>query len=429
MEETLNSIYEKFLDCTGVSIDTRSIADGNLFFGLKGPNFNGNLYAKDALQKGASFAIVDDPALAVISDPRYILVPDSLEILQQLARHHRGKFKGHVFALTGSNGKTTTKELMIRALAPTFKVHGTEGNLNNHLGVPLTLLRLPMDTDIAVIEMGANKVGDIVELCNIALPTHGLITNIGIAHAEGFGGREGIIRGKSELFDFLLKTQGTVFINDEDHVISNMGKRFTDPKRYPNKQCVLSEAAPVVKYEDANHKIHTTTLTGEYNFLNIAAAIHVADFFGVDVDKIHHAITSYVPDNNRSQILTLGSNKIILDAYNANPDSMRAAIRSLLQFDAARKIALLGSMKELGDLGKAMHTEIFHLGSDNGIQDACFVGEEFLSLKEADDSFFNNVDGLIEFLKAHPIANSTVLIKGSRSIEMEKLINVKEIWN
>ena len=428
MDQNIVQIYDKFLTCSGVSIDTRTISQGNLFFGIKGPNFDGNAYAHKALQAGAKYAIVDGEINK--TDDRFIKVEDTLKTLQDLAIYHRQQFKGQVFALTGSNGKTTTKELIIRVLATKYRVQGTMGNLNNHLGVPLTLLALEKNTEIAIIEMGANKVGDIAELCGFADPTHGLITNIGTAHIEGFGGREGVIRGKSELFDHLRKKSGVVFINQYDHILNNMSKRFTDPHIYPGDGCRFKHAKPFVEYADEQDRIHATQLIGEYNYINIAAALSVGQYFGIDMDEAHEAICTFEPSNNRSQLVHAGTNKIILDAYNANPDSMKAAIDNLKHFHADRKVVLLGSMKELGDISDEMHREIVNITSNSEIHQIKFVGEEFHQISEANNpDFFSSSDDLIAYLKEHPISNSTVLIKGSRSNEMEKLIKVSEIWH
>lgn len=429
MEVNLKDIYNKFLQCRGVSIDTRTISKDDLFFGLKGPNFDGNKYASKALENGARFVVVDDPD--VVDGEKYILVENSLLTLQELALHHRKQFKGHVFALTGSNGKTTTKELIVLALSSKYKVQGTQGNLNNHLGVPLTILGLNADTDIAVIEMGANKVGDIAELCAIALPTHGLITNIGIAHAEGFGGREGIIRGKSELFDFIRKNEGHVFINKEDEVLNNMAKRFNAPQFFPSVHSQFKAASPYVEYLDRQNEPHIAQLIGAYNFANIAAALAVALFFDVPENVAHQAVTQYNPSNNRSQVMELGTNKIILDAYNANPDSMRGALDNLKSFGEGKKLAFLGAMKELGELSEELHRDILERAMDTGIDMAMFVGEEFEAIRNAENPscFYSNVEALISYLKKHPISDAIVLIKGSRSIEMEQLTQNKDIWH
>lgn len=429
MKDSIKSLYDRYSECTGVSTDTRKIEPGNMFFALKGPNFNGNKYARQAIESGAKYAVVDDHSFGG-EDDGCILVDDSLEALQNLATCHRSRFDGHVLAITGSNGKTTTKELISRVLATSFKVHCTAGNLNNHIGVPLTLLSMSLDTEIAVVEMGANHLGEIASYSEIAKPTHGIITNLGTAHVGEFGGRENLIRAKSELFDFLRKNKGVPFINTRDEVLSNMSRRFQNPVLFPDKNCQLKSSAPFVQYEGADGKLHGTHLVGGYNYMNASAALAVGAYFEVDMQKAMEAIDTYRPENNRSQIVTLGTNTVILDAYNANPDSTRVALDNLSTFDNPRKLALLGDMKELGEYSADEHVSIHRHISENKIPKAFFVGEEYLkALGSLEGRVFLSVDELISFLKKHPISNSTVLIKGSRSMAMEKLTEIKEIWN
>lgn len=422
-------LYSKYLQCAGVSIDTRKINLGDLFFALKGPNFDGNKYAEKALAEGAAYAVVDDPLLA--DKPQMILVDNVLTALQEIATHHREQFNGHVLAITGSNGKTTTKELVYRVLATTFKVHCTVGNLNNHIGVPLTLLVMDLSSEIAIIEMGANHLGEIANYCEIAQPTHGVITNLGTAHIGEFGGRENLIRAKSELFEYLRKNEDLVFINNEDEVLSNMAKRFQAPILFPANDFVFQRSSPYVQYVDEGGKEHNTHLVGKYNFMNASAAMAIGKFFGVIAERAHGAIDSYAPDNNRSQVIKLGSNTIILDAYNANPDSTNAALENLTSFGQQKKIAMLGDMKELGSYSEVEHKKIFNSVEGYGNVDAYYVGEEYQhAIGESKGNTFPFVNDLISFLeKENPISNSVVLIKGSRSMTMEKLIQIEKIWN
>lgn len=416
-------LYQRFKESTGVCTDTRKLETGQLFFALKGPNFNGNQYAAKALESGAMLAIVDEEEFAA-NDQDYLLVDDVLAVLQSLATHHRQQFDIPILGITGSNGKTTTKELLARVLRSKYRIHYTQGNLNNHIGVPLTLLAMPEDTEIAIIEMGANHVGDIAELCSIALPTCGLITNIGNAHLGEFGGRENLIRAKSELFDHLRRTKGDVFINMEDEVLSNMAKRFPDAYRYPNNTLQLASAKPFVHYYDDKGQEHATELIGAYNYHNMAAAVTVAMYF--EVENPYEMIDRYVPDNNRSQVIQLGSNTVVLDAYNANPSSMIAALQNLDLMMGTKKIALLGAMKELGHFADEEHAKVAAYANALNI-DVLFVGEEFRSCVEQ-STFYTTVDDLMILFEKEPLSGATVLIKGSRSQQMEKLAQNKKLW-
>ncbi len=423
----IEPLYQKFLQCSGVSTDTRKISQGNLFVALKGPNFDGNRYAQQALDAGALYVVVDDSSLNLGS--RAIVVPDTLQALQQLAHHHRRQFQGPVLAITGSNGKTTTKELITRVLATQYKTHHTLGNLNNHIGVPLTLLALPLDTDIAIVEMGANHLGEIASYCTVAEPTHGIITNLGTAHLGEFGGRENLIRAKSELFDYLRKNKGKVFINQHDELLANMAHRFADPIPFPDTTHRLVSSSPYVVYTDSHNTHHTTNLVGEYNYMNLAAALAVGMHFGVNLEKAYAAIDSYAPDNNRSQILKRGTNTVILDAYNANPDSTLAALHNLTSFEQATKIALLGDMKELGEYSHTQHNKVYEAVAKQKQLKGFFVGEEYEdALRGKDAQTFASVDELIAYAKEHPFAHAAVLIKGSRSMAMEKLTQIEELW-
>lgn len=339
-------LHNLFLKSTGVSTDTRKIDPGNIFFALKGPNFNANEFAAKALEMGASLVVIDEAEFFVEDDERYFICEDVLTTLQNLATYHRRKLSIPVIGLTGSNGKTTSKELLHAVLKQKFNTLATIGNLNNHIGVPLTLLRIKPEHEIAIIEMGANKQGDIEELCDIAEPTHGFITNIGKAHLEGMGGPEGVLKTKTELFQFLRERKGTVFINSQDPVLFNMAKRFEKPVLYPAKGdfCEVSflGADPFVKFSVAGVEgEHLTSLIGEYNFGNIATALTIGKYFGVEMEKAVAGIVNYKPENMRSQLIEKRSNLIILDAYNANPSSMEVAIRTFGQMTGKKSIRWL----------------------------------------------------------------------------------------
>ncbi len=392
-----------------------------MFFALTGPNFNGNKYAVQAIDSGAKYAVVDDPSYA--DHPQTILVKNTLQALQYLGNYHRKHFKGKVFALTGSNGKTTTKELLVRVLAKKYSTIGTKGNLNNHIGVPLTLLSIPVDTEMAVIEMGANKVGDIAELCGIAEPKYGLITNIGEAHTEGFGGIEGVIRGKSELFDHLRKSGGTPFINLQDRVLNNMIKRFENPESYPAEDVKLISADPFIKFSMGGKEV-ITQLIGAYNFQNIAAAISVGRYFGVDDASIASALSGYVSSNQRSQVIERRKLKIILDAYNANPTSMQAALESFSRLTGPKHV-ILGDMKELENSDQR-HRQ-FGVDLDGFDFDSVYlVGPEMkhASAAVSNSHWFENVEAAQKHLASNPIADGNLLVKGSRSMNMEKVLEV-----
>lgn len=415
MGDFIEFLYSRFLLSNGVSIDTRTIEDGNLFFAISGPNFNANQFASQALEKGASYAVVDDESY--VTDERILLTKNSLIALQELARFHRSRFKKPVFAITGSNGKTTTKELITNVLSEKYIVHATKGNYNNHIGVPLTLLHIHPQVEIAIIEMGANHVGEIAALCELASPTHGLITNIGHAHTEGFGGFEGVIRGKSELFDYLRKNDGQVFINMSDPVLSNMSKRFEDPHGFPDEDVRLLGAKPFVKFAIGANEVETNMI-GSYNFENIASAIKVGRHFDVSDEKIALAIAGYLPENARSQVIKKGSLTIILDAYNANPDSMKAALSSLAKMDG-RKVAILGDMNELENSDQE-HTELiaFAIGLD---LEVITIGKK-MGVTELVPRHFDDKEPLINYLKSETFPDSIVLLKASRSIKLETIL-------
>lgn len=420
------SLYEKFLICGQVSTDTRSIAEGSMFFALKGDRFNANQFAQQALEKGAAYAVIDEAEYQF--DDRCLLVDDVLTSLQNVAHHHRMVLDIPMIGINGTNGKTTTKELLHAVLSKKYRTLATRGNLNNHIGVPLTLLQLTVDTEIAIIELGANHIGEIGLLCQIAHPTHGLTTNIGKAHMEGFGGLEGAIRGESEQYDYLRKTGGVVFINSQDELLSNMGKRFEKPFYYPASDdyfyCQLVSADPFVVYQSGKDDPVETQLVGAYNFENIAAALCIGQYFEVPTEIANEAIRSYQSANQRSQVIRQGSNTIIMDAYNANPDSMQAAIRNLEAMQASQKAVILGDMYELGEDTAAEHRAIGELLAQGNIQRVLLCGEFMEDAHRTcpGSHYFADKTTLEKHLRTHPITDSTVLIKGSRGMAMETLV-------
>lgn len=424
-------LYNLFLKSTGVSTDTRKIDPGNIFFALKGPNFNANEFAPTALEMGASVVVIDDPAYFIEEDERYFIAEDALRMLQQLANHHRHQLNIPIIGLTGSNGKTTSKELLNAVLKQKFKTVATIGNLNNHIGVPLTLLSIGKDAEIAIVEMGANKPGDIQELCEIAEPTHGFITNIGRAHLEGMGGPEGVLKTKTELYQHLRANKGTVFINSQDPILANMIKRFENPVLYPAKgdfcEVTFHGADPFVKFSvEGSDQVHLTSLIGAYNFGNIASAITVGKFFGVPMDKAVEGIVSYRPSNMRSQLIEKRSNLIILDAYNANPSSMEVAIRTFGEMTGKKhKMIILGDMFELGDHAEAEHRRLGEIVSEYPIDKVCFTGSLIVSAlgKAPKALYFPDPFSFRNWLEDSKLEDYLILIKGSRGMKLERLVD------
>ncbi len=423
----IKSLYQKYLQSGKVTTDTRQITPGSVFFALKGPNFNANTFAEEALKKGAAYAVVDEGTYK--KDDRYVLVKDGLEALQRLARHHRDQLKIPVIGLTGSNGKTTSKELINAVLTKKYKTYATKGNLNNHIGVPLTILAIDPSIEIAVVEMGANHVGEIASLCAISNPTHGFITNIGKAHIGTFGGFENIVRGKSELYQHLINNNGQVFINSQNSILANMAKRFKAPLFYPVPgdyyHCELMDADPFIRYNDESGTIVQTQLMGDYNFENIAIALCIGKYFGVNAADANKAIEEYIPGNMRSQVLKKGTNTIILDAYNANPSSMEVAINNLLAMSAKHKVAILGDMYELKDEAELEHQKIGQLLKNKNISQAYVCGELMKAALKSNSSIkhFNAKEELIQYLIKNPIQDSTVLVKASRGMALEKIVD------
>lgn len=420
------SLYQIFLQYPSVQTDTRKLNNGDLFFALKGPNFNGNAFAKQALEAGAAYAVIDEAAYA--ADDRYIVVNDVLTSLQQLAHHHRQQFDIPFIAITGSNGKTTTKELITTVLKTQFVTYATEGNLNNHIGVPLTILRIKKDAQMAVIEMGANHQQEIAGYCKIATPTHGLITNAGKAHLEGFGSLEGVRKGKGELYDFLRANNGVVFRNEDLDYLKEMAKGIANQvtygsanAQYIGKPIMDDLFLKVALLSTGNETLLATHLVGEYNFPNVMVAVAIGLHFGISIDKIKEAIVAYNPDNSRSQWIRKGSNQIILDAYNANPTSMRAAILNFANAKMEHKYLWLGAMKEMGAEEHKEHQDLVALINQHKWQQVILVGKEFDSVK-GDYLYFGDSKAAAEYISGNKPENASILIKGSRGSKMEVLL-------
>lgn len=420
---TLESLYDLLKKVEfNLFTDTRKIIPGGIFFALKGENFNGNLFANDALAAGASYAVVDE-----VLEPKegLIKVDSVLQTLQQLANLHRRRMNARVIGIGGSNGKTTTKELMVSVLATKYKVHSTQGNFNNHIGVPLTLLTLKAEHEISVIEMGTNRRGDIEELCRIAEPDMGLITNIGKEHLEGFGSVEGVAAAESELFDYLLKNKGLAFINQDDHWLSNMAKRFNTFIPYSIHDLKYSNLVytPNVCYTFGGQTIHSN-LPGVHNFQNMVAVTAVAEYLGLNAHQIADGIEQYLPKNNRSQmIVTDKGNTVFLDAYNANPSSVEMAVHVLSKMPAPR-LALVGDMFELGDHEAAEHRAIQSLIANSDIEEAVLVGVAFASVTQNNNKIktFAEKKDALNYVKGLNLSGRSVLIKGSRGMKMEEFL-------
>ena len=423
----ISYIHSLFLKCNSVSIDTRKIEPNSLFIAIKGEKFDANTFVVEAFAKGASYVIIDNKNY--YTDARTILVEDSTKTLQDLAKFHRQFLKIPIIALTGSNGKTTTKELLSVVLSKKYKTKATLGNLNNHLGVPLTLLSFDRQTEIGIVEMGANHKKEIRFLCELAMPDYGYITNFGKAHLEGFGGVEGVIEGKSEMYDFITANNKTVFLNLNDPIQvkkSTFFQSYSFGINDSNSDVNISSvtANPFVEIQFCGIRIKTH-LIGLYNATNINAAIAIGNYFGVEISAIKEALESYIPENNRSQLLYKGTNQIILDAYNANPSSMAVAIENFLQLQTSHKIMILGDMFELGNESQKEHKVIINslLPYNNVI--FYFVGKEFYSniLNKNNFHFFESFESFSDYLTRFKIENSSILIKGSRGIALERTLN------
>lgn len=427
MKKEIEKLYEIYLESGVVSTDTRQIQPGSIFFALKGASFNANEFAADALKKGARYAVIDDEKYL---GKNCILVSNVLSSLQQLARRHRDELNIPVIALTGSNGKTTSKELLSVVLNQKYKTRATKGNLNNHIGVPLTILALDKSTEIAVVEMGANHVGEIALLCDIANPTHGFITNIGKAHIGTFGGFDNIIRAKCELYQHLLGNNGQVFINSQNPYLMPWAKKFKSPLFYPAHgdyyHMELIGCDPYLKVKTERGSEIQTALIGAYNFENIAAALCIGKYFGVGATQAEQAIGAYTPGNMRSQILKKGTNIIILDAYNANPSSMEAALNNLATMRAEKKVVIVGDMFELEEEAETEHKNILKLVKEKKFAASYFCGNNFSSVREEmpNAQWFTKKEALMEALKRDHIENATILIKASRGIGLESVLEV-----
>jgi UDP-N-acetylmuramoyl-tripeptide--D-alanyl-D-alanine ligase len=421
----IKDLYKIYLQHPSVKIDTRKIEKGDLFFALKGANFNGNQFAQQALNTGAAYVIVDEELN--FTDEKIITTSNVLETLQQLAKHHREQFNIPFIAITGSNGKTTTKELLHQVLSSSFKTYTTEGNLNNHIGIPLTILKIKNDAEIAVIEMGANHLKEISGYCEYAQPTHGLITNIGKAHLEGFGGIEGVKKGKGELFDYLRNNEGTAFVNNDDLKIKEISSGIRKVITYGTSEAnvtgtsISNSSFLSVKINDANIGEIKTGLVGKYNLLNVLAAVTIGKHFNVTDEKIKTAIENYIPSNSRSQLIQQGTNTIILDAYNANPGSMKAAIENFANMPGDNKILLLGAMMELGDDSKKEHEDLVKLITKHEWKNVVLVGDNFKNIVHSFIQFNNSLE-VRDWLKKQQPENAQILIKGSRSMQMEKAL-------
>lgn len=429
-------LYAHYLKHPIVCTDTREIKPNALFFSLKGGNFNGNQFAEKALNEGCSIAIIDEEKYKV--DDRYFLVDDVLKTLQELANYHRKQLSIPIIGITGTNGKTTSKELLHAVLSQKYNVLATKGNLNNHIGVPLTLLNITGKHEIAIIEMGANHMGEIAMLAQIAEPNFGMITNIGKAHLEGFGGYENVIKTKNELFQFIQKNKGTLFVNNDNELLRDLSKNIesvtfgsagnidfigelVDCNPFVKLKCkATSDQQPLDE-----KPIISTQLIGNYNFENLLAAAAIGNYFNVSEAQIINGLEAYVPSNNRSQVIQKDSNLLLLDAYNANPSSMHAAIENFSQMQQNKKTVILGDMLELGDDSAKEHQAIIDLLAEKNIEHILLVGKYFKACTTGGQtSSFDTTDQLLSYLQEKPITNSSVLIKGSRGIQLEKTVEV-----
>lgn len=419
----MSALYNIFRDAAGVSTDSRTLQSGQLFFALSGPNFNGNQFAKQALNKGAIAVVVDEEVS--ISDDRVIRVENTLRSLQTLATEHRKKLGTTIIALTGSNGKTTTKELIHSVLSTTYTTVATQGNLNNHIGVPLTLLSLQKDTEIGVVEMGANHPGEIALLANITQPNAGLVTNFGKAHLEGFGSLDGVVKAKSELFDYLKTTNGLIIANADDPKIMAQLKG-QDPITYGTETTARVSATLLTENDairiEVDQQEIQTQLSGAYNGYNALAAYAIGRHFGVSPQNAKRALESYIPDNNRSQLIRKKDLHITLDAYNANPTSMQAALASFSK-KGGKKIAVLGQMNELGKHTEIEHKRLVDWIKSSSIDDCYWVGSAFAPFISS-DKYFSTVDQAIDYFSKTPLRQASILVKGSRSFTLEKLVDV-----
>lgn len=425
----MEELYQVFISSSGVTTDSRNISENTLFFALRGEHFDGNCFAREAIFKGAICAVVDDPELK--GEPGCFFVENSLLALAELASIHRKHLKCPILAITGTNGKTTTKELIVSVLSSAFKVASTKGNLNNHIGVPLTILSAPLNTEILIVEMGASRLGDIQYLCDITSPDYGLITNVGKAHLEGFGSPEIIFRTKTELFNYIKsKGRGIIVNADDESLVSTSAGKTIMTYGLKNGSVIgkVTAHVPCLAMEWIyENKIYnqTTNLFGAYNAYNVLAAVTTGLFFKIDPDKISEAIASYMPRNNRSQfVVTDRNNRIVLDAYNANPSSMNLALDEFLLMEGRPKCVILGAMKELGDYCENEHLSLLKRIDKHQFHSVLFVGNEYIRFKNQFPSFlyFENTKELADYLNAEKISDTYIIIKGSRANELEKVL-------
>ncbi len=436
---TTEQLYQHYQQHPVISTDTRKIAPGSIFFALKGDKFDANTFAEQAIAAGAAYAVIDNPAYNL--GEQYLLVDDVLTILQDLARHHRRQLTIPVVGLTGTNGKTTTKELINSVLSQRFNTYATQGNLNNHIGVPLTLLSVNDSHEAAVIEMGANHQKEIALLCSISQPTHGLITNVGKAHLEGFGGVEGVKKGKGELYDYMKASGGITFVNSDSADLMAMQNArglnnvifygSIDLENLVSGQ--LTDNSPYLTLQWTNNETGKSyevksQLTGAYNLDNILTAICIGVYFKLSPEEINAGITGYQPKNNRSQITTTTTNTLICDYYNANPSSMFVAIENLGKIKADHKVLVLGDMFEMGEESAAEHEAVINKALETPVDERIFIGGEFAARKAVGEgrgaTFYPTVEEAIAALKTNPITNATVLIKGSRGMALERLVEL-----
>jgi UDP-N-acetylmuramoyl-tripeptide--D-alanyl-D-alanine ligase len=416
----IEQLYKLYNQTYLVDTDSRKIRKGSIYFALKGENFDGNKFAIEALKKGSTYAVVDDEEYN--ENPKIIKVKNVLETLQQLANFHRRQLKISIISLTGSNGKTTTKELIKVVLSNKMKTTATIGNLNNHIGVPLTLLSITPEAEIGIVEMGANHLNEIDFLCKIAEPNYGYITNYGKAHLEGFGSFDGVVKGKSELYNFLRNTNGTAFINSNDEIQVKQATGINSIS-FNNNSIQFIEANPFVKVQFKNVLIESK-LIGKYNYNNIAAAIAIGNYFKVSEEDIKSAIESYVPIDNRSQIIEKVGSKIILDAYNANPSSMKAALENFNQLKGENKIVFLGDMFELGENSEVEHQKIVEIVTSYKFAKVFLIGKAFSTASVKNAFVYNSFDNFKKSNKYIKINNSIILIKGSRGMALERVLDL-----
>ncbi|GAA0752226.1 UDP-N-acetylmuramoyl-tripeptide--D-alanyl-D-alanine ligase [Psychroflexus lacisalsi] len=425
--KNISDLYSKFLESSGICTDTRKLKKNSIYFALKGENFDGNEYADQALERGALLAVVDDKNQ---KDDSKVIVEDVLLTLQELANFHRKQIDIPILAITGSNGKTTTKKLVLEVLSKEFKVKATEGNLNNHIGVPLTLLSFTAELDFGIVEMGANHQKEIESLCNIAEPNYGYITNFGKAHLEGFGGIEGVIKGKSELYDYLIENDGLIFFNRDDEIQVEKAIQHKNysigEKSLSDCQVVLMETQPFVTVEYSNLIIETK-LVGSYNFKNVSASIGIGRYFGVDKENIKQAIENFVPEEMRSQIIEKNGKHILLDAYNANPTSMKAVLESFKQMKGDHKTVILGDMFEIGEDSVKEHFHILDTCQYLGFENILVCGERFHKVSSEFENVigFKTTSDLQKYIEEDiSRISSPILVKGSRGMKLESIMDV-----